>query len=138
VPGGFVFSGGGGDISSTQIVTRILTFADTDFSSLIGTNDPDDEYQFFWTVATNAAFTGTTLSIQSTNTPANWSYWNGATVETMQTGYLPHGYLNSYSARVYYTWTNSIRGATYYCRGYLILSDPPTTVNIVNKVLEAK
>ena len=137
-PQGPAGSNGVSDLSSTQIVTRIVSFSGTDFSSLVGTNNPDNTYQFSWTIATNAGFTGATVSVQSTNTPASWTYWNGATVEPMQTGYLPHTYLNSYSARVYYSWTNSIRGNTYYCRGYLISSNPPAVVNIINKILEAK
>ena len=138
---GFVIptgSNGVGDISSTQVVTRIVGFSGVDFDSLVGTNNPEDLYQFSLTIATNPAFTGTTVSIQSTNMPTTWNYWNGVTIETMQTGYLPHSYLNSYSANIAYVWTNSIRGNTYYCRGYIIVSNPPCVANIINKILEAK
>jgi len=127
-----------GDLSSTQIVTRIVSFSGVDFDSLVGTNSPDDLYQFSLTIATNPAFTGTTVSFQSTNNPAAWFYWNGAQFEDMEYGELPHLYLNSYQARVFYAWTNSIRGDTYYCRGYIINSDLLSVINIVNKVLEPK
>jgi hypothetical protein len=137
---GFVIpagSNGVSDLSSTQIVTRIVTFSGVDFDALVGTNSPEDLYQFSLTIATNPGFTGTTVSVQSTN-PASWSYWNGATVEPMQTGQLPHLYFNSYQANVSYTWTNSVRGNTYYCRGYVIKSAELSVVNIINKILEAK
>jgi len=139
---GFVIPAGsnavGGDLSSTQLIARVISFAGTDFDPLVGTNNPDSLYQFSLTIATNATFTGSTLSVHSTNAPSSWSYWNGATIEQMQSGYLPHGYLNSYSAHVAYTFTNSIRGNTYYCRGYIIVSNPPCVANIINKILEGK
>jgi len=137
-PQGPAGSNGVSDLSSTQIVTRIVTFSGVDFDSMVGTNSPDTLYQFSWTIATNPAFTGTTVSFQSTNNPSDWYYWNGAQFEDMETGDLPHTYLNSYQARVFYTWTNSIRGATYYCRGYIINSDQWYVENTVNKILEPK
>jgi hypothetical protein len=125
-------------INGTNVITRIVGFSGVDFDPLIGTNSPEDLYQFSLTIATNPTFTGTTVSALSTNAPSAWRYWNGTTVETMQSGYLPHSYLNSYSANIAYIWTNSIRGNTYYCRGYIIVSNPPCVANIINKILEAK